>query len=366
MHDNQRGNHERWRNRQLGGLGRCRWQRRNRRQERQRWHYLDGRSGRSGGTKGTGGSTSGSGDQHYRRQPRNRRRRNRRQHRNRRQERQRWHYLDGRSGNTGGTKGTGGSTSAGDRGGGRSGSGGNAAGASGTGGSGAGGSSGSTGDGGTASGAPSAGCGKTPTLKNSPSTRQSKHAHGFRREPAIRCSVAHQLRQHPPVPAHPRLSRGYGGSDTEEAPSYFGLFDLSNNTTIFTAGSAVGGNWDATADLTFVDAILKAIEDDLCIDTSRVELEGFSQGGAMVATLACQRPGVFRAAVGHSRGGLTAPSTCQPIPYLGSLGLVGCGREFTSNPDRSVRQVERVHGHDDAAGVHWKPRLHELHGLPSG
>ena len=33
------------------------------------------------------------------------------------------------------------------------------------------------------------------------------------------------------------------------------------------------------------------------------------------------RPGVFRAAVGHSRGGLTAPATCQPIPYLGSLGL---------------------------------------------
>ena len=63
------------------------------------------------------------------------------------------------------------------------------------------------------------------------------------------------------------------------------------------------------------------MEGDLCIDTSRVELEGFSQSGAMVAVLACGRPGVFRAAVGHSRGGLTAPTTCQPIPYLGSLGL---------------------------------------------
>ena len=61
---------------------------------------------------------------------------------------------------------------------------------------------------------------------------------------------------------------------------------------------------------------------DLCIDTSRIELEGFSQGGAAkVAVLACGRPGVFRAAVGHSRGGLPAPTTCQPIPYLGSLGL---------------------------------------------
>jgi poly(3-hydroxybutyrate) depolymerase len=72
--------------------------------------------------------------------------------------------------------------------------------------------------------------------------------------------------------------------------------------------------------LTFVDDILKAVEADLCIDTSRVELEGFSQGGAMVWNLACQRPGVFRAVVVHSGGGLANPTTCQPIPLLGSLG----------------------------------------------
>jgi poly(3-hydroxybutyrate) depolymerase len=114
---------------------------------------------------------------------------------------------------------------------------------------------------------------------------------------------------------------GAGGQDTDLAPSYFGLFDLSNNSTIFIAPSAVDGRWDAAADLTFVDQILATVEADLCIDTSRIELEGFSQGGAMVAVLACQRPGVFRAAVGHSRGGLTAPSTCQPMAYLGSLGL---------------------------------------------
>ena len=45
---------------------------------------------------------------------------------------------------------------------------------------------------------------------------------------------------------------------------------------------------------------------DPCIDTSRVELEGFSQGGAMAWNLACLRPGTFRAAVGHSSGGLAA------------------------------------------------------------
>ena len=60
---------------------------------------------------------------------------------------------------------------------------------------------------------------------------------------------------------------------------------------------------------------------DLCIDTSRIMLEGFSQGAGMARMLGCARPGVFRAMVGHSAGGVNLPSTCDPIPYLGSLGL---------------------------------------------
>ena len=170
-------------------------------------------------------------------------------------------------------------------------------------------------------GNPSTGCGKTPTLKNSPTATANQNTltiSGTSRQFLIRWPTNYDN-------THPyRLIldfHGAGGKDTDLAPSYFGLFDLSNNSTIFIAPSANGGTWDATTDLTFVDEILKAVEADLCIDTSRVEIEGFSQGGAMVAVLACQRPGVFRAAVGHSRGGLTAPTTCQPIPYLGSLGL---------------------------------------------
>jgi len=190
---------------------------------------------------------------------------------------------------------------------------------SGAGGSGTGGSSGVAGGSGTA--VPSTGCGRTPTLKNSPSTTANQNTltiSGTSRQFLIRWPSNYDNN-------HPYRFildfHGANGKDTDLAPSYFGLFDLSNNSTIFVAPSAAGGLWDATTDSTFVDQILKTVEGDLCIDTSRVELEGFSQGGAMVAVLACGRPGVFRAAVGHSRGGLTAPTTCQPIPYLGSLGL---------------------------------------------
>lgn len=182
-----------------------------------------------------------------------------------------------------------------------------------------GGSAGSV-DGGAGKPVSSAGCGKTPMLKNSPAAanQNTLTVSGTSRQFLIRWPSNYDNR-------HPyRLILGFhgaGGKDTDIGPSYFGLFELSSNTTIFVAPSANGGMWNATTDSLFVDQILSMVQADLCIDTSRIELEGFSQGGAMVAVLACGRPGVFRAAVGHSRGGLTAPASCEPIPYLGSLGL---------------------------------------------
>jgi predicted esterase len=58
-------------------------------------------------------------------------------------------------------------------------------------------------------------------------------------------------------------------------------------------------------------------------------LEGFSQGAAMSWTLACGLPGVFRAAVGHSGGGVANPSNCDPIAYFGSLGQQENGGQTT-------------------------------------
>jgi poly(3-hydroxybutyrate) depolymerase len=166
----------------------------------------------------------------------------------------------------------------------------------------------------------SSGCGKTPTLKNSPSTaNQNTLTVGGKSRQFIMRWPDNYDNNHPY-----RLILGLHGAtgkDTDIGPSYFGLFALANNSTIFLAPSADGGLWNATNDTAFVDEILKAVEADLCIDTSRVMLEGFSQGAAMSWTLACSRPGVFRAAVGHSGGGVANPTTCQPIPYLGSLGL---------------------------------------------
>ena len=124
---------------------------------------------------------------------------------------------------------------------------------------------------------------------------------------------------------------GAGGKGTDIAPSFFGLWELSEGSTIFAAPDAVGGIWKADTDTAMVSELLKQLEGDLCIDTSRVELEGFSQGGAMTWTLACALPGTFRVAVVHSGGGLAMPKTCQPIPFLSTLGTDGSGQGMSSD-----------------------------------
>jgi poly(3-hydroxybutyrate) depolymerase len=204
---------------------------------------------------------------------------------------------------TGGNPGTGGTTSSG--------------GAEATGGvTGAGGSS----DGGSGSAVPSAGCGKTPTLKNSPSAanQNTLTINGKSRQYIIRWPDNYDNK----TPYRFIIGlHGASGKDTDIGPSYFGLWDLSKGSTIFAAASADGGLWTATDDTTFVGEIVKTAQADLCIDTSRVMLEGFSMGAAMSWTLACGLPGVFRAAVGHSGGGVGAPKNCQPVAYFGSGGL---------------------------------------------
>ena len=277
----------------------------------------------------------------------------------------------GTSGGIGGAKGSGGEseTGAGGGSGGTSGSGGRATGSGGR--SDAGGAAAGTtgqdagvdaaaGTGGGAGGAsaPSAGCRHTPALKNSPGTTAN-----YNMVAVGTVSRRYILRW----PANYDNSRPYRlilsyhwatgsasqvfnchteGIDcfTTQTP-FFGLWDLSDGNAIFIApdgtsaqapdsGSTNNNFWYNTngQDVALTDEILKQVEADLCIDTSRIELEGFSMGGAMVNTLVCTHPGVFRAAAAHSAGGQPLPASCQPIPYFASLGSQEAGGQ-TSTAD---------------------------------
>lgn len=195
----------------------------------------------------------------------------------------------------------------------------------------AGGAGGSAGAGGVAK---SDGCGRAPTLKNGSITLQSG---GQSRKYTLR--IPDDYDKDRPY----RLIFGFHGAtgnSGQVAPSFFGLWSLSESSTIFIAPDAVGGIWSSDTDVTLVKDILQQAKADLCIDTSRVMLEGFSQGGAMAWTLACAQPtGVFRAAVVHSGGGLARPASCAPIPFMSSLGQQeSSGAGQTSNSDFFAKQ----------------------------
>ena len=260
----------------------------------------------------------------------------------------------GQQSSTGGTTGTGGINPPGTGGSGTGGSvtgtGGSVTGTGGRGGQGAGGRGGTTatGTGGTGTGTggaggsgagavASAGCGRTPTLKNSPTTTINYNmitSSGMNRRYIIRYPSTYDN-------THPyRLILAYHWNTgsaaqvfdctqesircyTTQSP-FYGLWNLSDNSTIFIAPDGLNAGWANTngQDVTLTDDILKQVEDDLCIDKSRVFANGFSYGAAMSFALACARPNVFRAVGIYSGGQLSGCSGgTMPMAYYATHGL---------------------------------------------
>jgi hypothetical protein len=112
---------------------------------------------------------------------------------------------------------------------------------------------------------------------------------------------------------------------------YYGLADLSGDTTIFVVPMGLitntgGAGWDNpnNRDVIFVDDMLAAVTADLCIDTSRVFTTGFSFGASMSYELACTRPTKFRGALVYEVGTLSGqnPAQCTtPVAWFQSEGI---------------------------------------------
>ncbi|MBW8801523.1 MAG: cellulose binding domain-containing protein [Streptomyces sp.] len=179
----------------------------------------------------------------------------------------------------------------------------------------------------SATAAPTAGCGKAPTLTSGTYTIQSggknrsfilKVPDGYDRDHAYRLVLGfHWL----------------GGTSTDVATgrtvetgtwAYYGLQRLANNSAVFVAPQGLNNGWANSGgeDVAFVDDILRRIEADLCVDTTQRFALGFSYGAAMSYALACARATVFRAVAVQSGGQLSGCSGgTQPIAYLGVHGL---------------------------------------------
>lgn len=202
-----------------------------------------------------------------------------------------------------------------------------------TGGNGAGGQTGQGGSGETppdagsgSAAVPSAGCGKTPTLTSGSRTIQSG---GQNRSFMLRIPANYD-NSHP----YPLLFAFHwnggtmgdvdGGGTSGYTWSYYGLREQADNSTsskmIFVAPQGNGNGWANSGgqDLTLVDDLIKQIEADLCVDTSRLFSMGFSYGGGMTYAIACARASVFRAAAVYAGAQLSGCTDgTKPIAYIG-------------------------------------------------
>ncbi|SPO01696.1 related to esterase D [Cephalotrichum gorgonifer] len=171
--------------------------------------------------------------------------------------------------------------------------------------------------------APSAGCGKTPTLGNGSHTLT---VNGKQRQYIVKLPD-----QYDNTKAYPFIFTFHalggtaqqiadGGSGTQ---AYYGLPPLANNSAIFVSPNGLNNGWgnQGGEDIAFIDAMMEALDADLCVEQDLRFSTGFSYGGAISYSLACSRPDKIRAVAVLSSGVLSGCNGgTQPVAYYAQHG----------------------------------------------
>ncbi|KAK7753152.1 hypothetical protein SLS62_004885 [Diatrype stigma] len=215
-------------------------------------------------------------------------------------------------------------------------------------------------------GTPSPGCGKQPTLTSPEAynvTVNGKTRSFYIRLPADGAyDAAHAYKLiftfHALGGTAEQVVSGAGGylpwyglpaADGTESAIYVAAQGLTNDAEF---GGALPG-WANVGgeDLALVDAILAAVEADLCVDADHRYSTGFSYGGAMSYALACDRSALFRAVAVLSGGPMSGcgGEDGLPVAYYGEHGVsdpvlpMALGRElrdrFVANSGCAPREA---------------------------
>ncbi len=203
--------------------------------------------------------------------------------------------------------------------------------------------------GGTSPSGQSAGCGKTSTITS------SQYNNGNPISITVNGSQRRYILQ---IPTNYDNTKPYklvlaihqlDGNDIEMyKENYYGLLPLSKDTTIFAAPNGVnssnapcsgtgsgehGCGWPSgNNNMQLMDAVVKQVTDNFCVDTNRIFATGWSYGASMSYEVACERPlggptatatwGVRAVAVysAAQMSGSCKPSTTNPVAYYASHG----------------------------------------------
>jgi poly(3-hydroxybutyrate) depolymerase len=172
-------------------------------------------------------------------------------------------------------------------------------------------------------GGKSAGCGKTPTLKNGKALTFSPSGGGQARTYNLR--VPDDYDNNTPYRLIMAIHWLNGTANNVSDGNYYGLWPLANpagskSTTIFVAPQGLSNSWPG-GNVPFITSLVNMIKSEFCIDTTRIFAEGFSMGGSMSYALACEAPDMFRAVAVHSGGGMSGCNKKnKPVAYFMTHG----------------------------------------------
>ena len=178
----------------------------------------------------------------------------------------------------------------------------------------------------------------------------------------------------------PLLIALHGLSSTKEAFDEYSQLSQAGTSAGYVVavpdGTQVPPRWNdeggsgGADDVGFVETLIAGLEEDLCIDRTRVYLAGFSNGGGMAQRVACELPGRV-AAIGVVAA--TFQSCNAPVPMVAFHGMADPlvpfeggvippergGGEFPLVP-RAVSEWARAQGCDGLATISRRSQNVEL------
>jgi len=149
--------------------------------------------------------------------------------------------------------------------------------------------------------------------------------------------------------------------------------DSTNTPCVFVAPNGISGSWNqGEKDHTFFNDMLKIIQNEVCIDTTRVFAVGFSMGAIFTYSLAQNHQQQLRAVCCYAAySNSLLSNTGEPLAYMGTVGMSdgtcppaagrACRNQFIKNNggDTSEITVEttvgsKIHAIYDYTGVNPK------------
>jgi poly(3-hydroxybutyrate) depolymerase len=175
---------------------------------------------------------------------------------------------------------------------------------------------------------PSTGCGKTAPAAFTPEMYIRTNVPEVAKTPkgAVRVYELRLPKDYQPMHPYPLIFEDHGcdGSipfhiekATGSSAIIVALRAASNQDANYTGGCfATGPNDKELTEVPYFDAVVSQIETALCVDTSKLFMEGYSSGSWLTNLLGCVRAGVLRGQ-GNATGGLpTVPMCAGPIAAM--------------------------------------------------